>query len=181
MASDCIFKFTPSRPVNWLDYGLPSASRNSLNHGIKVCMIMTSRFILKPAQSWPRSSSVRSLNLITISKLAQSWPHKCITRLAQSWPPSSHDHGLQLYLTTHTIMACVFALTWPPSASLNLLNHSLQVCTIMACKCIRKLTPSRPPSSSWSSLDRYPQAHPDFLSSTTCSQFRYTVCRWIAI
>jgi len=31
------------------------------------------------------------------------------------------------------------------------------------------------------SLDHYFQAHLELLSSTVCSQSRYTMCRWVAI
>jgi len=72
-------------------------------------------------------------------------------------------------------------LTLSRSASLCSPDHSvqvyLQIRTITTSKCISKLARSRPRSVSLSSLDRHFQAHLELLSSTACSQSRYTVCR----
>jgi len=66
--------------------------------------------------------------------------YKCISKFAQSRPPCAspnlHDHGLQVYLHTHSITACKFTWSWSPSPSPNFLAYGPQVCTIMALKCI---------------------------------------------
>jgi len=71
------------------------------------------------------------------------------------------------------------------SASLSSLYHALQVYLQIpwttASKCIYKLARSQPRSGSLSSLDQYFRAHLELISSTACSQSRYTVCRWVAI
>jgi len=84
--------------------------------------------------------------------------HKCISNLprsrSRSASLSSLDHGLQVYL---------------------------QIPSTTASMCISKVARSRPRSVSLSSLDRHFQAHLELLSSATCSQSRYTVCRSVAI
>jgi len=72
-------------------------------------------------------------------------------------------------------------MSWPPSVSPNSLDYHLQLHMIMASKCVRKLNHSKPRSPALSSLNRHLQAHVKFLSCTTCSQSRHTVCRWVAI
>jgi len=160
-ASKYSFNLARSRP--------PSVSPNSLDYGLQVHTIMAS---------------------------------KCIS-------PNSLDHGLQVYLQTRSITTskCISKLDWsrPPSVSPDSLDYGLQVRTIMASKCISpqslnhslqvylqtrlittskcisKVARSRPRSISLSSLDRHFQAHRELLSSTACSQSRYSVCRWVAI
>jgi len=145
----------------------PSVSPNSLDYGLQV-------HISKLARSCPPSVSPNSLDyslqvhlhtrLITASK--------CISKLGRLRPLS--------VLQTCSITASKFARSWPPSASTHSLDHGLQVHlhtgSIMASECISKLARSRPRSVSLSSLDRHVQAHLELLSSTACSQSRYTVC-----
>jgi len=103
MASTCSSKLTRSRP--------PSASPNSLDHGLQV-------------------------HLQTHSNMAS----KCISRLAQSCPPhgssKSLNHGLQLHLESHSIAAsnCIskVARSQPPCASPTSLDYSLQVYLLYA-------------------------------------------------
>jgi len=121
--SKCISKLARSRP--------PSASPNSLDHGLQVHLqtrsIAASKCISKLARLQPPSSHDHGLQ-VHISKLARSWPpsaspnsldhglqvylrtrsitaFKCITTLARLRPPSSHDHGLQVHLQTRSITA----------------------------------------------------------------------------
>jgi len=90
-ASKCCSDLTRSRP--------PSASPNSLDHGVHVYL------------------QTRS---ITASKFAQSW--------TPSASPNSVDHdSLQVYLQTRSIMASMFAQSWPLGASPNSLDYGLQV------------------------------------------------------
>jgi len=44
---------------------------------------------------------------------------KYSSKLARLHPPNSHDHDLQVYLSTRSITASKFALSWPPSAYLQ--------------------------------------------------------------
>jgi len=114
---------------------------------------------------------------------------------AQSQPPSVSPHSLDYSLQVHI---CILARSRTPSASPTSLDLGLQVCLqpclITANKCISpnsldhghqvnisKLTRSRSPSASLSSLSRHVQARLKLLSSTTCRQSRYTMCRWVAI
>jgi len=114
---------------------------------------------------------------------------KYSSELARLRPPSSHNHGLQVHLQTRSITAskCISKLARlrPPSASPISLDHGLQVSVqirlITASKCISKRAESWPRSVSLSSLDRHFQARIELLSSTACSQSRFTVCRWVAI
>jgi len=100
---------------------------------------------------------------------------KCISTLARLRPASLHDHGLQVHLQTHLIVAshCIFefnsvsaskcisklARSRPPSESPDPLYYGLQVRTIMASKFISKLARSWPPNASLSSLDLSLQVH----------------------
>jgi len=175
MVSKCISKPNRSRPPSLHDDGLqvhlgitrsraPNASPNPLDHGLQLHL-------------QPRS--------ITACK--------CISEL--------QDGGLQMHLQTPSITAskciCEFDLIsaskfisklarlQPPSASLSSLNHGLpvdlQTRSITSSKCISEYTQEPPPCVSLSSLDRHLQAHQKLLSSTACSQSRYTVCRWVAM
>jgi hypothetical protein len=112
------------------------------------------------------SSGHPSANLQTRLIMAS----KCISKLSRIRPP-------QVHLQTSSITIS--------ESSLSSLDHALQVYlqirSITTSKCISKLARSRPRSVSLSSLNRYFQEHLELLSSTTCSQSRYTVCRWVAI
>jgi len=134
----------------------PSASPISLDYGLQVYLQTRSITAFKFAWSWPPSASTHSL-----------------------------DHGLQVLLQTRSIMAskCISKLArfQPSSVSLNSPDYGLQVCPIIPSKCISILARSRPWSVSLSSLDHHFQAHFEFLSSTACSQCRYSVCTWVAI
>jgi len=147
------------------------------------------------ARSWPQ------VHLETRSIMA----FKCISELDDCglqmnlW--NSLDHGLQVHLQTCSITSskhisvfnlisacrCIFKVAQlrPPSASPNLhyygLPVHLQAYSIKASKYISMFKTSPPLSASLSSLDRHLQAHLQLLSSTGCSQSRYTVCRWEAI
>jgi len=117
----------------------------------------------------------------------------CISNLARSRPRcaslSSLDHGLQTRSITASECISNHARLPPRSTSRRSLNHGLQTRSITASKfgrswppkCISNLAQSRSPSASLCSLDRNLQAHLYLLSSTACSQSRYTVCRWVAI
>jgi len=151
-ASNCISKLARSRPPSSHDHGLQSAyfqtraimasgeSPNSLDDGLRVSLqthpITASKFAL----SWP---------LKCISPNSLDYGLRCISKFAQSRPPSvspnSPDHGLQLYLQTHSITASKFTRSWPPKCiSLNSLDYGLQ--------CISKFARSRPPSASPNSV-----------------------------
>jgi len=166
IVSKCISKLTLLRP--------PRASPNSLDYGLQVprCIhsILASKCISKLDQPRPRSESLNSLYYGLQLHL------------------SSLDLSLQVYLKTCSIMAsnCNSEFTWsrPPSASQNSPNHGLRlhlwIHLISAWKCISKLNRSRQPISSWSSLDWHSQVHLESISSTACSQSRYTVCRFFS-
>jgi hypothetical protein len=167
--------------------------------------LTASQYSFKLAQLRPASASPLQTRLITPSKFARSWPpsvsthsldhclqvhlhtrsiaaFKCIGKLARLRPPSaspySLDHSLQVYRETHLIMAskCIskFARSRPPKCIFKLARSRPP-------KCISILPRSRPRHVSQSSLDRHFQAHLELLSSTACSQSRYTMCRWVAI
>jgi len=122
----------------------PSASPNSLDHGLQVYLqthsitacklrtIMASKCISKLARSRPPSASLSSLDLslqvhlqthsITASKCISEFTitaSKCISQLARLRPPSLHHHGLQLHLQTGSITAskCISEITQSPSPS----------------------------------------------------------------
>ena len=108
----------------------PSASANSLDHGLQVHLWVT--------RSQPPSASP---NLLDHGLQVHLWVHsiltsKCIAKLDWSRPLSSHDHGLQVHLRTRSITAC---------------NCISEFNLISASKCIPKLAESQPPSASLSS------------------------------
>jgi len=77
-ASTCISEFTRSWP--------PSASPNSLDHGLQVRIIMASKRISKLGWSWSASASPKSLDY---GLQVHRWVHlitasQCITKLARS-------------------------------------------------------------------------------------------------
>jgi len=135
----------------------------------------------------PRCTSSNSLNCGL--QVRTIMPSKTISKLTLLLPPNSLNHGLQVYLQTRLITAskCIskFTQSQSRSASLSSLDQGrqvyLQISLITTSKCISKLGRSQPWTVSMSSLDRHSQAHLQFLPSTTCSQSRYTVCRWVAI
>jgi len=126
---------------------------------------------------------------------------KCIAKYARLPPPCASpnffDHSLQVYLQTRSMMGSKFARSWLSMLSPNSLNHHLlsaslssldhglqvylQICSITTSKCISKLAQSRPWSVSLSYLNCHFQVHIKLLSNITSSQFRYTVCRLVAI
>jgi hypothetical protein len=160
--------------------------------------IASSKCISKLAPSLPRFASPSLLDhsiqeylqscSITASKFTRSRPSKCISYLTRSQPPSiclnPLHHGLQVYLQTRSITPSKYisklATSHPPSVSPNSLDYDIQVHSIMASNYISKLAQSWPWSISLSSPDSHFQAQLKLLSSTSCSQSRYTVCRWVA-
>jgi len=114
---------------------------------------------------------------------------KCISKPTRSHPPSVSpnplDHGLQVQMSMTSLCIAELTQSQSLSASLSSLDHGLQVYVqirwITGSKCISSHARSRPQSVSPSSLDRHFHAHHKFLSSTSCSQSGYTVCRWVAI
>jgi len=145
-ASKCISEFTRSRP--------PSASPNSLDHGLQVPLWVT--------WSRPRNASPNSLDL-------GLQVHLCVTR-----SPNSLDHDLQVHLWVQLDLGLQVDL-WvsrsrPPNASPNSLDLGLQAHlwvqldlglqvhlqtrTIAASKYLSQFTWSRPPSASLSSLNQ---------------------------
>jgi len=119
--------------------------------------------------------------------------YKCISKLARSPRPnaslSSLNLALHLLLQTRSITASQcnsgFTPPCPPSVSRNFLDDGFPahpwVHSISISKCMSKLVRSRPWSVSLYSLDRDFQAHLELLSSTAFSQYRYTVCRCVAL
>jgi len=166
----------------------PNASRNSLHHGLQVHLQPRSITPCEFAQSWPQNASGNSLDhgLEVSTIMASKW---YASKLAWSRPPSVTLTWLHYGLQVRTGMAswCISKLAWSRcrSASLSSLDHDLegylQIRLITASKFISTLARSRPQSISLSSLDRHSQAHRALLSSTACSQSRYSVCRWVAI
>jgi hypothetical protein len=124
----------------------PSASPNSLDHGLQVCTNIASKCISKLARLRPPSASL-SYSIT---------PSKGISKRARSRRPiassNQHNHGLPV----HMIIAskCISKLTplWPPSAALSY--------SISASKCSSKLAQSRPPSSHDHSLQVHLQTCP---------------------
>jgi len=120
-------KLARLRPPRSHDLSIPSASSNSLNHGLQMYLqtpsITASECIYKFTRSRPPNS------LDPCFQVCMIMASKCISKLAPSWPrsasPISLDHGLR-------------------SACPNSHNHGLQVCTVIATKCISKLAQSRP-------------------------------------
>jgi len=156
---DCSFSFRRASP-----WELKGKATLSHSHGCQLTnwwkesqrlarrASTASQYSSKLGWIWPASASPNSLDYgLQTRSITAS---KCISKLPQLWPPSSHDHGLQVHLHTRLITAF---------------------------KCISKLAVSRPRSVSPSSLRRHFQAHLELLSSTACSQSRYTVCGWVAI
>ena len=146
MASKSISKLPRLQP--------PSASPNSLNHGLQVRTTIVSKYISKLAWLRPTSGSLRSLDLglqgrLQIQLITES---NCISEFSRSWPPSASpdtlDHGIQLHLSVHSISAstCISKLAWsgPPIASLSSLDlglqEHLQTCSIRTSKCISEFT-----------------------------------------
>jgi len=152
-ASKDISKLTQSQPS--------SASANLLQYGLHVCTMMASQVGLETGS-------------ISASKCARSW-------LPIAYP-FSHDYGLQVLLSVHSIAGskCIstVALLWPAGASLSPLNLSLQVHlqtrSIMDSMWISKLTQSQPPNASLSPLNLGLQMHlhtPSITASRCISKF----------
>jgi len=188
-------------------YPPPSASHNSLGHGLQVYLethsitaskciskvhsISASKCMSQLVRSLPPSPCPNSLchghrlHLQTRSITAS----ECISKLSPLRPPSSHDRDLQVHLPTRWITApkCISKLGRLRSRSVSLssldqgLQVYLQIRSVTTSKCISKVARWRPWSVSLSSLDRHYQGLHEFLTSTACSQSRYTVCRWVAI
>jgi len=161
----------------------PSSPPILLDHGLQVQlhprMIPASEFILKFSRSRRPSLSLNWLDSrLQVQLQTGSIPaSECISGFSWSWPPGVPPkllaYGLQVHIQTRSITApeCIAKFNWsrPPSSH----DDGLQ--------CISKLARSCPPSASLSSLNHHLQVHLEMLWSTACSQFRYTVCRWVAI
>ena len=165
-----------------------SASPNSVDHGLEVDLQTFSITACKFAWWWPPSASSNPLDYgLQVSTIMASKWHT--SNLARSRPPCLSPNWLDYGLQVRMSMAskCISKLARSPfrSASLSSLDHSLQVYVqiplLTDLMCISKLARSQPRSISLSSLDRHFQAHLELLSSTACSQSRYSVCRWVAI
>jgi len=123
-ASKCISKLSWLWPPSSHDHGLqvyttkltqlqpPSASPNSLDRGLKVCMIVTSKCISTLARSrWESaslSSPVRVLEVyLQIRSITGS---QCLSKLARSRPRSVFlswlDHHFQVHLALRSSTAC---------------------------------------------------------------------------
>jgi len=181
-------KFTRSWP--------PSASPNSLDYSLQVSTIMVSKWHnSKLAHSRPRSVSPNWLDYGL--QVRTSMASKCIFKLAPSRPPSaslsSLDLSLQVHIQTRSITAskCIteFTRSTSPSASQTrsikyIFKERQRLYGDTGVTEVDRVTGSirsRPRSISLSSLDPHFQAHLALLSSTGCSQSRYSVCRWVAI
>ena len=110
--------------------------------------IMASKCIYKSARSRPPIVSPNTLHYgLEVHTIMASM---CISS-------NLLDHGLQVYLHTHSITASNFAPSWPPSESPNSLDYGLHVHLqtrwITTCRCIFKLAGSRPPGAFPKSLD----------------------------
>jgi len=144
----------------------PSTRPITLDYGLQVHICILARLR-------PPSASLNSLDygLEVYLQTRSITASKCISKHARSRSRSvylcSLDHGLQGYLQTSLMTAtkCI---------SPNSLDHGHQVL-------ISQLALSWPPSASLSLVGRHFPAHLELLSSTACSQSRYTVCRWVAI
>jgi len=134
--------------------GAPSIDR--LQVLVQSCSITDSNWISKLTRSRPPSVTPNSLD--SGMQVRTSMASKCTSKLArsrsQSASPCSLSRGLQLYHQIHLITAS---------------------------KWNSKLARSRPQSISLSSLDHHFLGPLELLSSTACSQSRYTMCRWVAV
>jgi len=139
------------------------------------------------AQSRPPSVSPKALDncLHGHTIVAYKFNAKCLRSWLLSVSLSSPDHGLhgylQIWLITSSMCICKLAGGWPVSVSPNLLNNCLDDCMIRDPKHIFKQAQSRRQRVSLHSLNCHCQVHLELLPSTGCMQFRYTVCRWVAI
>jgi len=150
----CISRLAQSRP--------PSASPNSLDHGLPVHLQTRSITASKLARSRPPSAALTLLDLglqvhLQTPSITAS---KCSSQFTRSRPPTaspdSIDHGLQVHLQTRPIMASKcssqFTRSRPPIASPNWLDHGLKVHlwvhSTSASNCISNLARSRPRSVS---------------------------------
>jgi len=119
----------------------PSASLSSLNLGLQVYIQTSSTMAFKFEWSWPPSASpnwpdhslqVRTINGLKTGMITAS---KCISQFSRyralSALPYSLNHGVQVYLSVHSISAskCISKLAWsrPPNASPISLHHGDQV------------------------------------------------------
>jgi len=120
-ASKWIFKPAPSLPriasLSSIRWRPPSASPNTLNHGLQVHLWVTRS---KPPSVFP--------NLLDHGLQVHLQTHSiktsnCISEFTRSWPPSaspnSLSHGLQVHFWV--------TLFQPPSASPNSLYHGFKV------------------------------------------------------
>jgi len=179
---------------------LPRVSCNSPDYGLPVHTIIACK-----------CTSPKLLNCGLQVPLQTRWitASKCICNLTCSQPRSISPDLLNSSLQVCTIAASqwIFRYTWSqyPWESLISVNYGLQFLTIMASNCISPnwvnfgvelnlhsrliiiserismLTGSWPPYMSRSSLNCHNHVPLELLSSTTCSQSRYTMCRWVAI
>ena len=165
--------------------GAPSINR--LQVLVQSHLMFAPKCISKLARSWSRSFFFSSLDhglqmnvqtwMITDSMFSQS--------CHPSAPPNSLDSCFQVRTIMHSKCISKLARSLTRSASLCIFDHDLQVYlqirSITTSKCISKLARSRSRSVSLSALDPHFQAHLELLSSSICSQSRYTECWWVAI
>jgi len=104
-------------------------------------------------------NSVPACRPLTTSKYLSNLTRSRRARVS----PNSLDHGLQVHLQTHLIMASKFISRPARLRAASLHNHGLQVhlytCLIPASKCISEFTRSQSPSASPIPLDPGLQVH----------------------
>jgi len=126
----------------------PIVSPNSLNYGVHVGTIMSSKGIAKFSLLQSPSSDHHGLQ-VDIPKLTWLRP--------PNLSPDSLDHGFQAYLPTGSCLAFMFAWSRPRSVSPTSLDHDLRVhlygYLIRASSCITKYVQLPPPSQSLIALN----------------------------
>jgi len=154
----------------------PSASPNSLYHGLQVSTITASKCISKLAPLRPPSASLSTVNLgLQVHVRTRSiTASKSISRLARSWHPSASTYSLHYSLQVRTIVPSMWISQHPWLRPPSLHDHGLQVHLQTRSIMASKLAQSRPQSASPNSPDtisecicKFPRSGPPGLSLNT--------------
>jgi len=178
-----MFSLARSHPPKCITKIAPLQSPCSYGHGVQVhlqtCSITASQSI----------SNLPDYSLEVHIIMASKYNSRLARFRLRGASRCSLDHGIEVYIQILSMIAAKcsskLAQSLSQSVSLSSLDHALQVFlqmhSISASKCISNLARSRPWWVSLSSLDQQFLVHLELLSSTACSQSRYTLCRWVAI
>jgi len=146
----------------------PSASPNSLDHGLPVCLQSTSNFASMFTWSWPPRASLNSVDYVRQVNTIMA---------SKSISPNSLYHGIQEHLKIQLITAsqCIsnLARLLPPGWFVYGHPAHLHTRFMTILKRISAFTPSRPPSISPIPFNYHLQRHHQVIECNSESQKRF--------